>query len=56
MIDTKGNIITTRDFDYIKEPVNGYARARSNNIDFLISTKDGKEYRVFEILLKGKKD
>lgn len=54
LIDTKGNIITTKDFEYISEPVNGYARARSNNIDYLISTKNGNDYRVFEILVKSK--
>lgn len=46
LLDTSGNIITTRKYDSIKEPINGYARARYNNVDYLISTKDGQEFNV----------
>lgn len=56
MLDKKGNVITQKNYDIIKEPINGYSRACNNNIDYLISTKDGKEYKVFEILIRSRKD
>ena len=56
MRDKKGNGMTQKNYDIIKEPINGYSRACNNNIDYLISTKDGKEYKVFEILIRSRKD
>lgn len=56
MLDKKGNVITKKNYDLIKEPINGYSRACNNNIDYLISTKDGQEYKVFEILIRSRKD
>lgn len=56
LINNKGKIITDQEFDYIDESVNGFARARKKNIDYLISVDSGKYYRIFEILIKSKKE
>lgn len=56
LINNKGKIITDQEFDFIEESSNGFSRARKRNIDYVISTNSGKSYRIFEILLKNKKE
>lgn len=56
LIDKKGKMITNQKFDFIADSINGYSRAKKNNIDYLISVKDGKVYRVFEILIQNRND
>lgn len=56
LIDKKGKMITNQKFDFIADLINGYSRAKKNNIDYLISVKDGKVYRVFEILIQNRND
>lgn len=56
LLNTRGNVLTKKEYDDIREPINGYSRARIGKVDYLISTKNGQDYKVFEILLKNKRD
>lgn len=54
LINSKGKIITDQDFDFIDKSINGYARAKKRNIDYVIATNTGKSFRTFEILLNSR--
>ena len=45
LIDKKGKIITTTDYDEINSSVNGYCMAKKDGIDYLIRSKDGKVFK-----------
>ncbi len=44
LLDSNGEIMTKDGWDYIDTSVNGYCRARKNDIDYLISSFDGHVY------------
>ncbi len=50
LIDTKGKELNSYVYDWIKRPVNGYYRARRNNMDYLVSATDGKEYACIDFI------
>ena len=45
LIKVDGQPLNSNEYDWIKEPVNGYYRARRNETDYVICAKTGKEYK-----------
>ena len=56
LINSKGEIITNQKFDYIAESINGFSMVKNRNIDYLISSENGKMYRILEILIQNKRN
>lgn len=51
LINNKGEELNPYKYDWIKDPINGFYRARRENLDYIIDAKTGREYKCKDIVL-----